>query len=880
MASFDRNDIVRTFQLFHKPGDVVEVRVPRSRKGVVSGYVKDAESFADAAMWVYHNVEYSDGIYFTINQLNPDLLARSANTVQPYVRYSTSDENITRRKLLPIDLDPIRPSGISSTEEEHDAARVLARTIKKDLISKGWPEDSFVVADSGNGAYLNVGIDLPNDDAAKDLVQKILQGLDRKYSNDKVHVDTSTYNAARIMKIYGTIAKKGSNVSDRPHRTSKLLEYPDALETVSMDQLKSLVTEFETTPPKSESPIAQKLTPTSPKSYRPQKKIRRISEMFDPEKYAKDHGLAVTGTKIAKYGYLAMLGECPFDKTHGGNNETCLGRNSKGYPFFKCLHESCKDNHWRELKALLDPNEPQPALFFEDVAIDTGNDDHPDIVFSPELASKAVLENIPLAMTDHGKDIYYYDSGIWKDQGVEIAIDPALCEAAGDMIKVYPLKETVRRIESNLLARPVKFNPNPYLFPTSDGVVDLETGQSREIKPEDYVTFRYNAAYNHPNPDYRHFIWFLCSSLADPRDVLMMLDYLVSVGIRIPLDSVFLLFGSGNNGKLVYETVVRNLYTMDRGAFIDLKEMQESHFAAGNVDGKDYWIGTETTSIKDVTAMLKARATGDPRDHDVKYAVKPKREIAHEKPLFDANKDDAFDFKDNTHGRKRRFVVVIFPYQFGYTSDLRPQDVNLKEKLATPEVLSGLLQIIVGRAPALIKTKKIYRRKSIDEQEAELEHRQWSLSKFCDECLSKEILKTLPGKTDKVLINDVAYNEYKKYCQLYTVTEPSKKIPFGKYVCKKFNIESKPVNSKITYPGLYLVKTAQEAYETNKAEIGVSTNTATEGTKIENALKEWAGGNPVLISVTETITEMFEYIGNCSQPTDITYENYLKSAPV
>ena len=99
-------------------------------------------------------------------------------------------------------------------------------------------------------------------------------------------------------------------------------------------------------------------------------------------------------------------------------------------------------------------------------------------------------------------------------------------------------------------------------------------------------------------------------------------------------------------------------------------------------------------------------------------------------------------------------------------------------------------------------------------------------------------------------------------------------------MCKKFNIESKPVNSKITYPGLYLVKTAQEAYETNKAEIGVSTNTATEGTKIENALKEWAGGNSVLISVTETITEMFEYIGNCSQPTDITYENYLKSAPV
>ena len=69
---------------------------------------------------------------------------------------------------------------------------------------------------------------------------------------------------------------------------------------------------------------------------------------------------------------------------------------------------------------------------------------------------------------------------------------------------------------------------------------------------------------------------------------------------------------------------------MNRGAFVDLEDLKESLFAAGSVDDKDYWIVTEITTIKEVMSKLKARATGDPRDHQVKYAVNPKRSIAHE----------------------------------------------------------------------------------------------------------------------------------------------------------------------------------------------------------------------------------------------------------
>ena len=137
---------------------------------------------------------------------------------------STRAEDIIRLRWILVDLDPVRPTGISSTEEEHNAAIELARTIKRDLIAKGLPKDGFVVADSGNGSYLMIRIDLPNDSASADIVKGVVYALDRGYSNDKVHVNIKTIDAPRIMKVLGTIAKKGSDVPNRPHRLSRLLD--------------------------------------------------------------------------------------------------------------------------------------------------------------------------------------------------------------------------------------------------------------------------------------------------------------------------------------------------------------------------------------------------------------------------------------------------------------------------------------------------------------------------------------------------------------------------------------------------------------------------------------------------------------------------------
>src|SRR5215831_16076736 len=184
--------IAKQVQVLFEPGSVVELRVPGTRRGTVSGYFTNLRKLAaNAAEWSGE----ADGVYVTLNPVKPALLARSANRLTEYAKQTTSDTDITTRRWLPIDLDPVRPAGISSTDQEHTWALERRATIRSFLHDFGWPDP--VVADSGNGAHVLYRIELPNDDASRILVQRCLEALDLQFSDERVQVDQTTSNAAR-----------------------------------------------------------------------------------------------------------------------------------------------------------------------------------------------------------------------------------------------------------------------------------------------------------------------------------------------------------------------------------------------------------------------------------------------------------------------------------------------------------------------------------------------------------------------------------------------------------------------------------------------------------------------------------------------------------
>jgi putative DNA primase/helicase len=315
----------------------------------VSGYFDDWEKLAQAVATL--EAAGYPGIYWTINPTDSALLARAANKVKGYVNSGdcSSDENTVRRWWLPLDLDVKRPAGISSTDAEHEAALALALHVQAKLIVDGW--GPAIYADSGNGAHLLYAIDLPNDQESKDLLSRVLTGLAARFNTRApdvpVEVDRTMFNASRILKIYGTTARKGDATADRPHRLSRILQAPAELTAVSRELLAAQAAEV---PAKARYPALQ----ASAKDRGP-----RGGPEFDIEDFLGRHGIRYR-TKLAyEGGWKYQLEECPWDAAHK-YPDACVFDYPDGFGF-RCLHNSCQGHDWRAFRELFEG--PRPVRY-------------------------------------------------------------------------------------------------------------------------------------------------------------------------------------------------------------------------------------------------------------------------------------------------------------------------------------------------------------------------------------------------------------------------------------------------------------------------------------------------------------------------------------
>src|ERR1700686_20760 len=145
----DPNEISKAIALLFKPGDVIELRVPKAgRRGTLSGYFADVEKLAKTVHKLSQDCTLP-GIYWTINPCDKGCFSRHPDDFKSYATTTTSDGEIAARRWLAIDCDPIRVAGVSSTDEEKAAAKKLAIEILRYLQKKGFT--GLVFADSGNG---------------------------------------------------------------------------------------------------------------------------------------------------------------------------------------------------------------------------------------------------------------------------------------------------------------------------------------------------------------------------------------------------------------------------------------------------------------------------------------------------------------------------------------------------------------------------------------------------------------------------------------------------------------------------------------------------------------------------------------------------------
>ena len=164
-------------------------------------------------------------VLFTLNPVNPDLLARAANTFAKCD--GAADAHISAFSLFLLDIDAVRHLR-NLRDRPREGRSGGTRRRDRQLVRYSARSASSALT-SGSGEVLVPTIPYGDVTAAAANAKLLLELLDRKFSTDGAKVDTSVYNPSRVCKLYGSLAIKGSNISERPHRyaTINLEEIPD-----------------------------------------------------------------------------------------------------------------------------------------------------------------------------------------------------------------------------------------------------------------------------------------------------------------------------------------------------------------------------------------------------------------------------------------------------------------------------------------------------------------------------------------------------------------------------------------------------------------------------------------------------------------------------
>lgn len=329
----DEKTIRRWWDIFKAPNHLTEVRIIGGRANY-SGYFSDVETMLS-------EIKRCDGlklggIYATLNEPVDGLDAREqSGCIVKSPKQMTADKEITARRFILIDFDSERPSGINATDEEVKFAEGTMRDVYRYLRDQGF--SAPVVAFSGNGYHLYYKINLPNTDENTALIKRFINVLDMMFGDIKtVKVDTSVYNASRIAKIIGTQSYKGCNTPTRPQRMSFFVHVPDKFEETGIEYIRKVASEY-------------------PEVEAPSRANNYSTEKFDIEGFIQEHHIEIARRVKFVGGEKLILAECPFNPNHKAPDSAIFVMDS-GAIGFKCLHASCANMKWRDVRLHFDPS--------------------------------------------------------------------------------------------------------------------------------------------------------------------------------------------------------------------------------------------------------------------------------------------------------------------------------------------------------------------------------------------------------------------------------------------------------------------------------------------------------------------------------------------
>lgn len=312
--------------------NVFEVRIIRNnRKLPIIGYFKDV----DVLIEKLNRQDLRDtNVYIVLNEIHEECYGRIARDDFKQADHGTKDQEIIGRWWVLVDLDPKRPSGTSSSDEKVKLAERKAKAVLDFLKSQGFNDP--VIGFSGNGYHLLYKICAKNTEKNNETIKRFLNTLDVLFSDDDVKIDTANFNASRVCKLYGTVAQKGSNSEEYPHRMSYVRYVPKEVTVTPMEYFEKV----------------NNIIPKEPD--RPQRYNNYNGQEFDLDEWLRKYGIAFRKAS-ASDGTKYILEHCPFDHSHTGK-DAMIFRGNNGAIGFHCFHDSCQGKTWKDVRVMFEPD--------------------------------------------------------------------------------------------------------------------------------------------------------------------------------------------------------------------------------------------------------------------------------------------------------------------------------------------------------------------------------------------------------------------------------------------------------------------------------------------------------------------------------------------
>lgn len=328
-----KEQIYQWYDIFKGNNALTEIRVLDGKR-TYSGYFTDVERII-AAIMPFDNSPHAQ-IYFTLNCINDACYGRAQKDkmLQVYREPTTGDTDIVGRTHVLIDLDPKRPAGVSSSNEELEYAHRKAVDVFRFLLAQGFNEP--IICKSGNGYHVVIPCKIAANDETTAVVKKFLQVLALLFSDEHVDIDEKVFNASRICKLYGVTARKGENTPERPWRQSQIVRVPQEIKPTDIAYFKKVAAMYPEDEPK------------------PDRWNGYSSERFDLVDFLNKHGIGYKAERVAG-GTKYVLDHCPFNDQHKHKDAVIFQRDNGAIGFI-CLHNSCSGKTWRDVRLYFEPN--------------------------------------------------------------------------------------------------------------------------------------------------------------------------------------------------------------------------------------------------------------------------------------------------------------------------------------------------------------------------------------------------------------------------------------------------------------------------------------------------------------------------------------------